>query len=273
MAQIVAVPRRVRDDEDDDCGYFGESPSCTSDLNLFTFTGNHMPPGKASSMELAAPGRRERSKLDKRRRISEAARAAFTEFGYERANMREIAKRAGVATGTLFLYAPDKRNLLLWILNDDLDDITETSFAALMTHHPDAGLLEQLLFVFEARYRYWGADPDLSLHALQELIIARDVQPTPVSHLAPYLQRRLVLQEHIVELVRAQQRRGRIRIGEDPAGIARLILAVYNSAVRDWLRTSDANAPRGISELRELLQLALTGCLAISVRNAGETLN
>jgi AcrR family transcriptional regulator len=221
---------------------------------------------------LTVPGRRERSKLDKRRRISEAARAVFTEFGYERANMREIAKRAGVATGTLFLYSPDKRNLLLWILNDDLDGITETSFAALMVLHPDAGLLEQLLFLFEARYRYWGADPDLSLHALQELIIARDVQATPASHLAPYLQRRLALSEHIVELVRAQQRRERIRANEDPAAIGRLILAVYNSAIRDWLRTSDADAARGINDLRELLQLALAGC-AISARSAAETLN
>jgi ribosomal protein S14 len=50
----------------------------------------------------AVPGRRERSKLDKRHRIGEAARAVFNEFGYERANMREIAKRAGVATGTIF---------------------------------------------------------------------------------------------------------------------------------------------------------------------------
>jgi AcrR family transcriptional regulator len=224
-------------------------------------------------MELAIPGRRERSKLDKRRRISEAARAVFTEFGYERANMREIAKRAGVATGTLFLYAPDKRNLLLWILNDDLDDITETSFASLAAAHPDADLLTQLLYVFEARYHYWGTDPDLSLHALQELIIARDVQATPASHLAPYLQRRLALQDQIVALVRTQQRRGRIVAGEDPAGIARLILAVYNSAVRDWLRGADANAAHGIAELRDLLELALQGCLAVSGRGVGETLN
>src|SRR5665213_4268005 len=160
---------------------------------LVHFQGNHTPFGKAVSMELAVSGRRESSKLDKRRRISEAARAVFTEFGYARANMREIAKRAGVATGTLFLYSPDKRNLLLWILNDDLDAVTETSFASLETVHPDDDLLAQLVFVFEARYHYWGADSDLALHALQELIIARDV---PGSHLAPYQQRRLILQEH-----------------------------------------------------------------------------
>ena len=218
----------------------------------------------------ASLGRRERGKLDKRRRISEAARAVFTEFGYERANMREIAKRAGVATGTLFLYAPDKRNLLLWILNDDLDQVTEATFASIASSHAQDGLLEQLLYVFEARYRYWGADPDLSLHALQELIIARDVQATPASHLAYYQQRRVVLLEHVTDLVRAQQRHGRIRTGENPEAVARLALAIYNSAIRSWLRGNQVNVAQGIEELRELLRLAIDGCAAANVPGVGE---
>jgi AcrR family transcriptional regulator len=222
---------------------------------------------------VAGLGPRERSKLDKRRRISEAARAVFTEFGYERANMREIAKRAGVATGTLFLYAPDKRNLLLWILNDDLDEVTQVTFAEIAQTRAHDGLLDQLLFVFEARYRYWGADPDLSLHALQELIIAHDLQATPASHLAYYQERRLVLQEHVAQLVRAQQRLGRIRATEDPELVARLALAIYNSTIRIWLRGAEVNAAQGLAELRELLRLALDGCAAISGRGAGETLN
>ena len=73
-------------------------------------------------METASPlvDRRESNKLQKRRRILSAARAVFTESGYDGANIREIAKRAGVATGTIFLYAPDKRELLLWVISEDL---------------------------------------------------------------------------------------------------------------------------------------------------------
>ncbi len=222
-------------------------------------------------MESAVLGRREIGKLDKRRRINEAARAAFTEFGYERANMREIAKRAGVATGTLFLYAPDKRNLLLWILNDDLDQVTETSFAALATTHASGGLLEQLLYVFEARYRYWGADPDLSLHALQELILARDVAATRATHLVNQQRRQLHLLERITRIVRAQQERGELRASEDPQTIARLVLAIYNAELRTWLRSGEVDLERGIGELRGLLRLAIDGFSAASGRGAGET--
>jgi len=59
----------------------------------------------------ATIGVRERNKAERRRRIKEAALAAFTEKGYDRATTREIAKLAGVAQGTLFLYARDKRDL------------------------------------------------------------------------------------------------------------------------------------------------------------------
>jgi AcrR family transcriptional regulator len=208
----------------------------------------------------AVLGRRERSKLDKRRRIGEAAREAFTEFGYERANMREIAKRAGVATGTLFLYAPDKRNLLLWILSDDLDAVTVTSFATPPPGFAEADIIDQLIHVFDARYRYWSKDPDLSLHALQELIISREFMATPGSHLAEYVARRVHLIDGITGLVRAQQARGALDSNVDPELIARMANAIYNAALRTWLRMTNPVLADGLAELRQLLRVAVDGC-------------
>jgi AcrR family transcriptional regulator len=216
---------------------------------------------------------RETSKLDKRRRIEAAARAAFKELGYERANMREIAKRAGVATGTLFLYAPDKRNLLLWIINDDLEASTEKTFAIIEKERADDGLLDQLLFFFESRYRYWAQDPDLAVHALQEMTIDRDVQTSPSSHHAFYKMRRRALLEHLTDVVRAQQRRGFVRQNEAPEMIARLALAIYNSAMRMWLRTDGVNVEAGLADLRTLLRLAMDGFGAPTGRSAAGTSN
>jgi len=76
-------------------------------------------------------GLRERGKLDKRRRIMEAAREVFIEHGYEQATTREIAARAGVSVGTVFVYAKDKRDLLLLIVNGELDAVSAKGQAAL----------------------------------------------------------------------------------------------------------------------------------------------
>src|SRR5215472_8899406 len=69
-------------------------------------------------------GLREQNKIDKRRRIGEAARALFIERGFDDTTTREIALRAGVGIGTVFTYAENKRDLLFLIANDDLDEVS-----------------------------------------------------------------------------------------------------------------------------------------------------
>src|SRR5690606_20301196 len=98
-------------------------------------------------------GLRERGKLDKLRRIKQAARDVFLEKGYEAATTREIAQRAEVAIGTIFVYAEDKRDLLMMIVNNDLDAITEKGAKLLRRDEP---LIDLLMAFFGLRYRYWA---------------------------------------------------------------------------------------------------------------------
>ncbi|MGY6705629.1 TetR/AcrR family transcriptional regulator [Roseinatronobacter sp.] len=60
----------------------------------------------------------ERGKRDKARRIREASRAMFLTKGFDDATIRDIARMAEVAQGTLFLYAASKRDLLFMLYND-----------------------------------------------------------------------------------------------------------------------------------------------------------
>ena len=95
-------------------------------------------------------GARERLKLAKRQRITAAARSVFSANGYENATTHAIAKRAKVANGTLFLYARDKHELLLMVLNDALERITESSVAALTGAGP---LIDELVAFYRPRFR------------------------------------------------------------------------------------------------------------------------
>ena len=61
---------------------------------------------------LIEEGLRARGKRERRRRLREAAHKVFLERGYEGATTREIAARAEIAIGTLFIYATEKRDLL-----------------------------------------------------------------------------------------------------------------------------------------------------------------
>jgi TetR/AcrR family fatty acid metabolism transcriptional regulator len=50
---------------------------------------------------------------DKRQRMIEAARKRFRYDGVKKTTMQEIARDAGVAVGTLYLYFKDKADLLV----------------------------------------------------------------------------------------------------------------------------------------------------------------
>ena len=48
------------------------------------------------------------------------ASALFSKYGYDETTVRMIARRAGVAHGTVLLYARDKRDLVLLIFNHEI---------------------------------------------------------------------------------------------------------------------------------------------------------
>ena len=62
-------------------------------------------------------GRRERNKQQKLDRITAAASELFAERGIEDVTTQQIADKADIGTGTLFLYAKSKGELLLLVQN------------------------------------------------------------------------------------------------------------------------------------------------------------
>jgi AcrR family transcriptional regulator len=189
---------------------------------------------------IAEPSLRERNKAERRRRVLEAARAVFLEHGYENATTREIATRAGVAVGTVFVYARDKRDLLMTIVNDDLEAVTDASFRNLGGNEP---FLEKLISLFEPRYRYWVRDPEISTFALHETAAAR-VKDVP-SETERFYRRRHRMLDKIAELVAEEQQAGR--------------LGKYLAHARFWLSERDPQVPDGIAKLRRQLELAMNG--------------
>ena len=75
-------------------------------------------------------GRRERNKQQKLDRITTAARELFTEHGVDEVTTQQIADKADIGTGTLFLYAKTKSELLLLVQNSSYADALTRGKAA-----------------------------------------------------------------------------------------------------------------------------------------------
>ena len=75
-------------------------------------------------------GRRERNKQYKLDRITAAARELFSERGVDEVTTQQIADRADIGAGTLFLYAKTKGELLLLVQNSSYADALVTGRTA-----------------------------------------------------------------------------------------------------------------------------------------------
>lgn len=74
------------------------------------------PPFSAGRMSEAAA-----KKPDKRSLITEAAVEVFAEKGFRHARVSDIARKAGVADGTIYLYFKNKEDILLSIFEEKMD--------------------------------------------------------------------------------------------------------------------------------------------------------
>lgn len=204
-------------------------------------------------------GLRERRKLEKRQRIRAAVRALFSRHGYETATLRQIARRAHVALGTLFNYAQDKRDLVFLIFNEELSTVTDE---ALRAADVEKRFLDQLMGVCRAHYRFFARDPVLSRILLRDMTFYWEGKQAAEFH---RIRGRLLL--GIENLVRAAQRDGQITADESAALIARHIFLVFAGALRWWIAGRTPNAADGLTDLKRLFELQIEGLRARTARS------
>lgn len=58
----------------------------------------------------------------KRKEIAKAAQELFTDYGYKAVSMDQIAQKANVAKGTLYLYFKDKEDLFLYLVDGFINE-------------------------------------------------------------------------------------------------------------------------------------------------------
>jgi TetR/AcrR family fatty acid metabolism transcriptional regulator len=76
---------------------------------------------------------RERT-TDKRERILQAALTVFAKRGFYTAKVSEVAREAGVADGTIYLYFKNKDDLLIQLFEDRMDFLIQRLNEELVTH-------------------------------------------------------------------------------------------------------------------------------------------
>lgn len=196
-------------------------------------------------------GRRERNKLDKRVRITGAARRLFIELGYDDTTMRMIAQEADVGLGTVFAYAADKRDLLFLIINPELGVAWREAEA---DARAETTLLAQLRVLFGQLFVFFGSQPTLARYVLRELQFYKATEQA--AHFEGVREKTIEL---VGELVAAAVAAGEVRKDLDIEFAARLIFSIYQAEIRRWLAAEELDAEVGTERLCRALELLMRG--------------
>jgi TetR/AcrR family transcriptional regulator, cholesterol catabolism regulator len=193
---------------------------------------------------------RERNKLDKLARIERAGRRLFATRGFDATTTRAIAGRAGIGVGTLFLYFPEKKDLLIHLFHRDVAAVEEEIFATL---RPDASLRTGFEHVFTGLYDYYARDLALSRVFIQELLfLDAERRRRVTAFTADFLAR-------LATMAAAAQRRREIAPRVDTGQLAYAAFGLYCFTLINWLGGILPGPAAARAHLRAGLDLLFAG--------------
>jgi AcrR family transcriptional regulator len=191
-------------------------------------------------------GRRERNKQLKLDRITAAARELFAEHGIDEVTTQQIADKADIGTGTLFLYAKTKGELLLLVQNSLYAQALERGRADAESI-PDA--LDAVMAIVRPVVECNRTQVDNGRVYLREMVFGDPAEP--------HHHEALTITGRTEEAVAAVLRRN-ARIGEAHAAtVARVVSAVMFLAMAAAVDVA-ASVDEILRDIREQIAVLLT---------------
>jgi AcrR family transcriptional regulator len=171
----------------------------------------------------------------RRAAVIAAAEAEFGAHGFSRGSLNVIARRAGVAKGSLFQYFADKRDLFAFIADIVSQRVRSYMEELIRELDPSRPFFEFLTDLLDAWVAYFAEHPrERALHAAATLEVDTEARVSV----------RSVLHRHYLEvlrpLVRDAQVRGDLRRDSDIDALLSLLLLIFpHLALAPYMRGLD----------------------------------
>ena len=192
------------------------------------------------------PEPRQRRSLEKRARLKAAGLVLFGEKGYESTSIDEIARRAKLAVGSFYQHFRSKRQLLLALVDELLEKMSELEFRPKTGADVRAVVHELLARAFSHDLRYLGA-----YRAWQEAVLSD-----------PELARKQVeihawTTSRVTTVFQLLQQLPGARADVDVSGLARVMDSFFWSLLAQAARMPEVELNRSIDSATHLIYHAM----------------
>jgi len=192
------------------------------------------------------PEPRQNRSLEKRARLKAAGLVLFGEKGYESTSIDEIARRAKLAVGSFYQHFRSKRQLLLALMDELLEKLSELEFRPRTGADVRAVVHELLARAFSHDLRYLGA-----YRAWQEAVLSD-----------PELARKQVeihvwTTNRVTAVFQLLQQLPGARAGVDIRGLARVMDSFFWSLLGQAVRMPEVELKQWIDSATHLIYHAM----------------
>jgi AcrR family transcriptional regulator len=192
------------------------------------------------------PEPQQKRSLEKRARLKAAGLALFGEKGYESTSIDEIARRAKLAIGTFYQHFRSKRQLLLALMDELLEKLSQLDFRPTGVADVRAILHELLSRAFSHDLRYLGA-----YRAWQEAVLSDRDLARKQSQIHTWTTTRVTTVFQLLQQLPCA------RTGVDVAGLARVMDSFFWSLLAQAARMPAVELNQWIDAATHLIYHAL----------------
>jgi AcrR family transcriptional regulator len=190
-------------------------------------------------VEAEMAGIREQKKAETRKAIVESAVQLFSEKGFAKTSIEDIARKAGIGKATVYTYFSAKSDIFLTYCDDELAE----AFADLKNEQQNgAVLLDQLIDFFMLKFTFVTRNHEFGRQLLQEMLFPKQVNEKAKEHDQRYF-------DYLGELLIAAQQRGELSGTHDLYFLSVHFFSLYLGTLAGWYG--------GYAETREEIEAAM----------------
>ncbi len=167
-------------------------------------------------------------KTDKRRQILDAAIEVFAATGFHKSRVSDIAREAGVADGTIYLYFKSKDDVLISIFEEAMGEMIERAEAAIADLDDPLAKLSRL-----AVHHMENVEENKTLAKVLQVELR--LSNTFMKEYQPKRLRQYM--DIIGRIIEDGRERGRIRADVDPRIVRRAIFGALDEIAMQWMLT------------------------------------
>ena len=165
---------------------------------------------------------------DKRNRILKAAGAVFAENGFMQSTVAMVAKKAGVADGTIYLYFKNKEDLLAQFFNHKIRQVFD-GFAETLSGPENAA--EKLKRLIRRHFEEFQKDRDMAIMYQVETHAKNRIAEDQIREMSK------LYMDLISQIVELGQEQGLIRKNIYLGLVKRLIIGSVDEVINTWIHS------------------------------------